>query len=56
MQVWTQVKVTADGKFKGAAGLVIRVEAEGDAVLATVKLDEYDKPEVFAASELQILG
>lgn len=51
MQVNDQVKVT-QGAFTGNAGLVVAVS--GDDV--TVKLDLFDKPEIFGAADLQFLG
>lgn len=57
MQAWNQVKVTAEGKHQGKAGLVLRSEGQGVEELVTVRLDEQpDTPEVFAASELVLLG
>lgn len=56
MQAWDQVKVTAEGKYQGRAGLVIRFANE----VNTVKLDETPEAQGevqnFADSELTLLG
>ena len=56
MQAWDQVKVTAEGKYQGRAGLVIRFAID----VNTVKLDEtreaQGEVQNFADSELTLLG
>lgn len=56
MQAWNQVKViNAESGFNGQAGLVVRVEKEGDKSLVAVRLDTTGTVENFDATELQLL-
>ena len=54
MQVGDQVKVLAAGGYEGKAGVIIRIDTVTQ--VATVKLDEVEMPQGFAAVELEHLG
>jgi hypothetical protein len=57
MQAWNTVKViNEESGFHGQAGLVTRVEREGENQLVFVKIDTDGTVQPFAPTELQLLG